>query len=445
MSATERFIPRDNFDRELGLADLLDPQRVSGIFQQAAAGGLLALSLWYSDGRPFCPEEQAAALPGGGGEAQALQLPLRHEWETVGFLRAVQGPALAAAAVEGAAACIRTVLEALMAERCRCLMTSALHGEVVEDAYLRLQEKADALAVSEARYRQLAARLEGEVRRQAEEIRAAHARLMERAQLASVGQLAAGMAHEINNPLGFVISNLGTLAQYGSELGGLLTAARRLWRRLAASEGEGADGDALRREAAALEDSARQQDLDYLLQDLPELIREAREGGERIRAIVANLKAFAQPGVHTPSALDINRCLETTLQVLAPRMGGVVPVCRLAPLPAIRGSESQIHQVLMNVILNAVQASPPGGRIRIATAVEDGRVVVVIGDEGPGIPPDLHSRIFEPFYTTREVGDGCGLGLTLAYNILQQHGGTIEVDRGPAPGATIVIRLPIHR
>lgn len=444
MSTAEHFIPRGNFDREYGLADLLDPQRVAAIFRQAAAEGLLELSLWYPDGRPFFPEGLADPLPGDRGEEPAVRLPLRHEWETVGFLRAVKGPGLASAAVEGAAACTRTVLEALMAERCRCLMTSALHGEVVEDAYLRLQEKADALAVSEARFRALAARLEVEVRRQAEEIRTTQARLMERAQLASIGQLAAGMAHEINNPLGFIISNLGTLDQYGRDLGALLTAARRLWRRLEGAGGAAADEDELRREAAELEESARQGDLDYLLQDLPDLVREAREGGERIRAIVANLKAFAQPGVHAPAALDINRCLETTLQVLAPRMGDVVPVCRLAPLPAIRGSESQIHQVLMNVILNAVQASPPGGRIRIATAVEDGRVVVAIGDEGPGIPPELHSRVFAPFYTTREVGAGCGLGLTLAYNIVQQHGGTIEVDRGPEPGATIVIRLPIH-
>lgn len=446
MTRQSHYIRIDPFDREYGLADLLEPDRVAVFFRQAEADGLLRLAVRHPDGTRYFPVETSPPRrPGGDSdESGEMTLPLRHELETVGFLHVRKGRDTAPEAFAGVAAMARTVLEALMMERYRYLMSSRLHGEVVEDSYLRLRQKADALAESEARYRRLAARLEKEVARQAEEIRNTQARLMERAQLAAIGQLAAGMAHEINNPMGFISSNLNTLDQYGADLTALLAEARGFWRLLAEVSGDGEAWQTLGRKAAALDDTARRLDLDYLLADLPLLIRESREGGERIRAIVANLKTFAQPGVEARGALDLNRCLQTTLQVMAPLMAGrVTPVCRFQALPDVLGSESQLNLAFMNVILNAVQASPAGGEIRLSTNAAADHVTICIADDGPGIPAEMHGRVFEPFYTTRTVGEGCGLGLTLAYNTIRNHGGTIQVLSAPGKGTSMAIRLPI--
>ena len=445
MIAPEHTLQTEAFDREYSLADLLDRHRLAVIFHQVEADGYLQLAVTHPDGKVYFPEG-TERLPSSDEEApQGAVLPLRHELENVGFLHISWATTSAPEALNSVAAFARTVLEGLMMERYRYLMSARLHGEVVEDSYLRLKQKADALAKSEARYKALATRLEQEVARQAEEIRATQARLMERVQLASIGQLAAGMAHEINNPMGFISSNLNTLNQYGNELTALLKEARHFWQRLGKDEQTHAHPSAVyNRQAATLEETACRIDLDYIMEDMPVLIQESSEGGERIRNIVANLKAFAQPGVETVGALDLNRCLEATLQVLAPRLAGkATPVCRFAPLPLIRGCESQLNQVFMNVILNAILASPEGGEIRLDTAATDDGVVVTIADDGPGIPPELRNRIFEPFYTTREIGQGCGLGLTLAYNTIQKHGGTIQVSGAEGNGTVVKIRLPI--
>ena len=445
VTETEHTLATEAFDREYGLTDLLDPKRLAVVFRQVEAGGLLRLVICYPDGKPYFPE--GAPLPSSATDEIPLgaTLPLRHELETVGLLQVRGAANLTPQALAGVAGFARAVLEGLMMERYRYLMSARLHGEVVEDSYLRLQQKAEALAKSEARYKGLAARLEKEVARQAEEIRETQARLMERAQLAAIGQLAAGMAHEINNPMGFISSNLNTLAQYSKDLTDLLIDARRLWRAIEGRPALLEGRDDVGRQAAALEEAACRIDLDYLLVDLPELLRESREGSERIRTIVANLKSFAQPGIETRTALDINRCLEATLQVLSPHMAGrVTAACRLADgLPEVLGNESQLNQAFMNVILNAVQASPAGEEIRLCTARSGEAVEVQIADDGPGIPEAHHNRVFEPFYTTREVGDGCGLGLTLTYNTIQQHGGTIRIQSPPGGGTTVMIRLPI--
>ncbi len=445
VTETEHTLATEAFDREYGLTDLLDPKRLAVVFRQVEAGGLLRLVICHPDGKPYFPKGAPASSSSTDELPQGATLPLRHELETVGILQVRGAADLAPEARRSVAGFARAVLEGLMMERYRYLMSARLHGEVVEDSYLRLQQKAEALAKSEARYKGLAARLEKEVARQAEEIRETQARLMERAQLAAIGQLAAGMAHEINNPMGFISSNLNTLEQYTRELAPLLTDARRFWRFIEGCPAPLEGRDDVGRQAAALEEAACRIDLDYLLVDLPELLRESREGSERIRTIVANLKSFAQPGIETRTTLDLNRCLEATLQVLSPNMAGrVTAACRLADaLPEVLGSESQLNQAFMNVILNAVQASPAGGEIRLHTVRSGDAVEVQIADDGPGIPEAHHNRVFEPFYTTREVGDGCGLGLTLTYNTIQQHGGTIRIQNPPAGGTTVVIRLPI--
>jgi len=445
MSASDHNLATEAFDREYGLTDLLDRKRLAVIFRQIEAGGPLRLVICHPDGKPYFPETTDSPCASTGDITPGAALPLRHELETVGILQIHRAAEETPETLAGIAGFTRAVLEGLMIERYRYLMSARLHGEVVEESYLRLQQKADALAKSEARYRHLAARLEKEVARQAEEIRATQARLMERAQLAAIGQLAAGMAHEINNPMGFISSNLNTLEQYTDDLTALLVDARRLWRCVMGRQAPPEGWDAMDRHAAALEKTAGRIELDYLLNDLPDLFRESREGSDRIRAIVANLKAFAQPGVDARTALDLNRCLQATLQVLSPQMTGrVTSACHLDPaLPEIQGIESQLNPAFMNVILNAVQASPPGGEIRLHTAVAGDAVEVSIADDGPGIPAEVLNRVFEPFYTTREVGEGCGLGLTLAYNTIEQHGGTIRIQCPREGGTAVLIRLPI--
>ena len=334
VTETEPTLATEAFDREYSLTDLLDPKRLAVVFRQVEAGGLLWLVICHPDGKPYFPEGGPAPSSSADEIPQGATLPLRHELETVGVLQVRGAADLAPEALCSVAGFARAVLEGLMMERCRYLMSARLHGEVVEDSYLRLQQKAEALAKSEARYKELAARLEKEVARQAEEIRETQARLMERAQLAAIGQLAAGMAHEINNPMGFISSNLNTLEQYTRELTPLLTDARRFWRFIEGCPAPLAGRDDVGRQAAALEETACRMDLDYLLVDLPALLRESREGSERIRTIVANLKSFAQPGVETKTALDLNRCLEATLQVLGPNMAGRVTAAAPGGRPA---------------------------------------------------------------------------------------------------------------
>jgi two-component system, NtrC family, sensor kinase len=259
-------------------------------------------------------------------------------------------------------------------------------------------------------------------------------RLMQSGKLASIGQLAAGVAHEINNPIGYVLSNLSTLRDYLHDLTCLL------------AEYEKSEPAAPEQRQAILR--LRQQvDYESLLKDLPTLLEESREGMERVRKIVSDLRDFSRAG-HSEdwSPTDINRGIEAALAIAWNDLKYKCTIERhFADLPPVEALPSQLNQVFLNILVNAGQAMDQGGTIRISTRIAGDSVVVEIADSGKGISKENLSRIFEPFFTTKEIGRGTGLGLSVSYGIIQKHEGRLEVDSQVGVGSVFRITLPIKQ
>ena len=264
--------------------------------------------------------------------------------------------------------------------------------------------------------------------------------LIQSEKLASIGQLAAGVAHEINNPVGFVMSNLGTLTGYVDTFKEVLARYDRL-----AGEVTGGNGVSHDETLDDIETFRRERDLAYILEDVDGLLAESSDGVERIRDIVQGLKSFARVDEEQIKEADINDCLEVTLKIVWNELQYKCAVHRnFGELPLIRCNPGQLNQVFMNLLVNAAQAIPEHGDVTITTVVEDDCVVVRIADNGKGVDPEHLSRLFDPFFTTKEVGQGTGLGLAISHGIIQKHHGTIEVDSKPGSYTTFTVRLPIE-
>ena len=260
--------------------------------------------------------------------------------------------------------------------------------------------------------------------------------------LSSLGQLAAGVAHEINNPTGFVSSNLKTLGDYQADLNRLLSDYQALKEGVKSSV-DGSAAEAVRDLIARVEDTEQAIDIDYLRQDSEELIAECREGTDRIKKIVDDLKHFAHPGQDQVQDTDINRELESTLGVVHNELKYKATVIReLGELPLVSANPQQLNQVFVNILVNAAQAIDQTGEIRIATRHLDDQVEIRISDTGCGIAEEHLGRIFDPFFTTKEVGQGTGLGMNIVYNIIQKHHGEIRVESQVGEGTTFIITLP---
>lgn len=264
----------------------------------------------------------------------------------------------------------------------------------------------------------------------------AQAQLLQAEKMASIGQLAAGVAHEINNPIGFVKSNLGSLSRYVADLMALLDDYQALE----------ASADAA--SVARVRDRKAEIDWPFLAQDLPQLLAESRDGVERVSKIVQDLKSFSRAGSIEWGWSDLLGGLESTLNMVWNQIKYKADVVReLQALPSVYCVASQINQVFMNLLVNAAQAIEPGeqrGRITLRSGLAPGRVWVEVEDTGCGMAPELLARIFEPFYTTKPVGVGTGLGLPIAAGIAQRHGGQIEAFSQPGQGTRMRLSLPIQ-
>jgi|GEM_PF-2447978 len=256
--------------------------------------------------------------------------------------------------------------------------------------------------------------------------------VVQQEKLASIGQLAAGVAHEINNPLGFLSSNQTTI-------GGFLKALRGAWN-------EAASGDPER-----LGEIAARYDLDFVLGELEAVLAESDEGFRRIIDIVQNLKSFARiDAAPTMSPYNLNEGIKSTLVVARNEIKYVADVeLDMGELPSISALGGEVNQVFLNILVNAAQAIESQkravkGRILVSTRREKDRAVVVIADDGPGIPEDIKLKVFDPFFTTKEPGKGTGLGLAVSYDIVvRKHGGSLSVADSPFGGALFKIELPI--
>jgi len=259
--------------------------------------------------------------------------------------------------------------------------------------------------------------------------------LLQSEKMASIGQLAAGVAHEINNPIGFVNSNLGTLRRYVEQLLALTQAYARRERGPADPE------------LAALMQAA---DLEFIAEDLPSLLADSEDGLSRVRKIVQDLKDFSRVDHADWQDADLNQGLESTLNVVMNEVKYRADVKRAyGPLPPVRCLAGQLNQVFMNLIVNAAHAMPAerSGVITLATGIEpqDGRdwAWIEVADDGCGMSPEVQRRIFEPFYTTKPVGQGTGLGLSMSFSIVQKHGGRIEVQSAPGEGTRFRVWVPV--
>jgi signal transduction histidine kinase len=265
-------------------------------------------------------------------------------------------------------------------------------------------------------------------------------KLVQNDKMASIGQLAAGIAHEINNPLSFVVLNLNHITTYGR---GLLNIVEQ-YDKVAAHVKAGTMSAEVEAVLAGVQDLKAREEFEEILEELPSLLQESQDGAERIRAIVLNLKEFSHTGEGAHKHADLNRCLQSTLKIVSYELKYKAKVIeQYGDIPEILCYPQELNQVFMNLLVNASHAIKQNGEIRIVTARRDEQVVVEISDTGCGIPPENLSRVFETFFTTKEVGKGTGLGLSISSEIVKKHQGRIEVESTVGVGTTFRIWLPI--
>jgi two-component system NtrC family sensor kinase len=277
-------------------------------------------------------------------------------------------------------------------------------------------------------------RREEELRQAYEELKRTQTLVLQNEKLASVGQLAAGVAHEINNPIGYVSSNLGHLRHYFDDLITLLAAF------------EGAEPHIASEDVRSrLDGLKRDLDLEFLRQDLPNLLGESLDGIDRVRKIVQDLRDFSRSGEHDSwEWYDLRHGLERTLNIIGSELKYKATVQReFADIPEILCLPGQLNQVFMNLLSNAAHAIESNGTVTVRTWGEPEWAWVEIADTGCGIAPEQIDRIFEPFFTTKPVGKGTGLGLSISYGIVRKHGGKIEVDSTLGEGARFRVALPV--
>ncbi|OGS94397.1 MAG: ATPase [Gallionellales bacterium RIFCSPLOWO2_02_FULL_57_47] len=268
-------------------------------------------------------------------------------------------------------------------------------------------------------------------------LKLAQSQLLQSEKMASIGLLAAGVAHEINNPVGYVNSNLGTLEKYLADIFAVL------------NEYEAAEMllDKDNPQFEILRHLKEEINLGYLREDIKALIAESHQGLERVKKIVLDLKNFS----HADSEdqwmwADIHRGLDTTLNVVWNELKYKCEVVKeYGSLPEIYCLPSQLDQVFMNLLVNAAQAIEVRGKIILRSGQEGDRVWFEVSDTGKGIPPEDISHLFDPFFTTKPVGKGTGLGLSVSYSIVERHHGKIEVHSEVGKGSTFRVWLPVQQ
>ncbi|MBU1172652.1 MAG: GHKL domain-containing protein [Proteobacteria bacterium] len=449
------------FDRDYALEELLPQNRMRSFFNDLRGLDLGFMGILLLDGT-FHMTADSNTLVQPVVDTQVLNVtgsgiihihenirvvPLIHQFETLAFFVAgfSDDSVYSEKQKDSLILFIVKMMGNIVSENYKVFLTSGLHTQVIEDSFAEIQLKNELLEKSEKKYRQLAENLEIEVVRKGEEIKEAQTQLMHQEKLASIGHLAAGVAHEINNPMGFISSNLRTLKEYTQDL------TRALSLNLAVCKAFGdlcdirsINPEFIEKYKAGAEEIGKL-DIEYILQDIPQLLDESLDGAERINRIVSDLKDFAHPGEENPTSADLIECIESTMSIVWNELKYKTTVIRsYQTLPMINCYPRQLNQVIMNLLVNAAQSIEKKGDIEITTRNLGEFVELSVRDTGQGIPGHILPRIFDPFFTTKDVGKGTGLGLNLVHNIIQKHKGQIHVTSEEGHGTTFIIKLPVN-
>jgi len=294
----------------------------------------------------------------------------------------------------------------------------------------RVQERTMQLAVANIALQEESTRQKALV----DKLEDAQNQLLQSEMMASIGQLAAGVAHEINNPLGYIASNLGSLKSYSEGLLNIVEAFEE------ATMGLG-EFQAIRLSVDAVKDKT---DLEFIRQELPQLLNDTQEGIVRIKRTVQDLKVFSHVDDTEWQRCDLNQGIDATVHLLSGELESKAVVVRdFGTIATVECLAFQINQVFLNLLRNALQAISERGVITIRTRQDGEWVIAEFSDTGSGIAAENLDRIFDPFFTTRPVGQGAGLGLSLAYGVVKKHGGSIDVESEAGKGALFRIRLPV--
>jgi signal transduction histidine kinase len=308
------------------------------------------------------------------------------------------------------------------------LLTLANQGAIAVQNALALEALSELNRTLEQKVRDRTRELQATM----DELRRAQSQLVHGEKMASIGRFVAGIAHELNNPVGFVLGNMHFLQNYTQALSRMLDAYR--------AHGDRLDPEALRQ----LEELRAQLDLDYILSDIPSLFDGCVEGIERSMSLVRDLRTFSRIDQSDLLEIDLHESIDSTLNLLRSRLGLVRVERDYGQLPPVECLGGQLNHVLMNLLANALDAMEEQGALVIRTrAIDGGRVRLEVEDSGCGIAPDVLEHIFEPFFTTKEVGKGTGLGLAISYGIVERHRGSIAVRSEPGRGACFSVELPV--
>jgi signal transduction histidine kinase len=271
-------------------------------------------------------------------------------------------------------------------------------------------------------------------------LKESESQLIQSEKMSSLGQMVAGVAHEINTPLAYVKNSLGQVSDKLPTIGSTLDHCESLLGFLQAGD----DPEGLSREFQQTLSHIGALREQHVIEELSGLVKDGLYGTGQVSEIVANLKDFSRLDRNKVAHSSINECLNNTLMLAKHQLKMVLVNKNLGEIPEITCAPSQINQVFLNLITNAVQAMPEErGTLTVTTRAEGNGVAVDVADDGAGIPPEVMSKIFDPFFTTKEIGKGTGLGLSISYKIIQQHGGKISVESKPGAGTKFTVWLPL--
>lgn len=402
-------LPVAHFDREYTIQELLknvDCKKLYKSLSEILSGEFRIIDL---NGEVVLGDDEL------GSELHRVTLTI--QLEPVAYLESVQ-----ANSIEPVADLVVQILK--ISER--YYMASELHLEAIHADYEKLQQKHRALRKSELRYKELSESLQQQVEEQVGKIEKAQHHLFQAEKLASVGQLAAGVAHEINNPVSFILSNLNTARSYTQELFRFLKTVK------------------IESESEII--NSEWTNIEFILDDFDVLLRDSMDGAERVAAIVMDLKDFSNVDSKEKNHIDINTVIQSAVNVVLPQIAGRAEIfTELHELPMLTCRPGHIAQVLLNMLLNSAAAMGDSkGTINVTSQSDGHEIIISVSDSGCGISQEIVQKIFEPFFTTHDVGEGTGLGLSVAYDVIDAHGGTIDVQSTVGVGTIFTIHLPVE-